>query len=174
MSGFVYFIQCQDRVKIGYSLDPVKRLTKVNADAPYSCALLGSVDADTFPEAELHKRFAAYRVHSEWFWAAPEIIEFIRGKSPDGEVASLPPVPSDRYERQALNVNNPPIKQWRLGARLTQLEAARLFGVSSAMFNRWETGSYRVGDRHVRRVADITGIPDVALRPDIFTRVGAV
>ena len=77
MTWFVYFIRCLDRVKIGYSEDPVKRFGKINADAPAPCELLVFVSADTFPEAELHERFSDLRVHGEWFLWGRALREFV-------------------------------------------------------------------------------------------------
>lgn len=81
MTGFVYFIACGDRVKIGYSADPARRLVKINSDAPWPCELLGFVLATEFPEAELHARFAHLRLHGEWFALSPEVREFIAAAS---------------------------------------------------------------------------------------------
>lgn len=161
MSGFVYFIRCEDRVKIGYSEDPVRRLSKVNADAPFPCELLGWVAADDYPERELHERFAAARLHSEWFAAIPEILAFIEAARVSKAVAG------DRFERRDLT-DAPALLRWRYGAKLRQTEAAALIGISHAMWNRWELGVLRVAGHHVLAVEGLTGISRHDLRPDIF------
>lgn len=161
MTGFVYFIRCEDRVKIGYSEDPTRRLTKINADAPFPCELLGWVAADDYPERELHERFADARLHSEWFAAVPEILAFIEAASVAG------PVAGDRFERRDLT-DATPLKRWRYGAKLRQTEAAFRVGVSHAMWNRWETGFYQITASRVLAVEGLTGISRHELRPDIF------
>lgn len=75
--GFVYFIRCLDRVKIGFSTQPLLRLAKINTDAPHPCELLGFVSSNSFTEAELHKKFSSAQVHGEWFELSPEISSFI-------------------------------------------------------------------------------------------------
>lgn len=77
MTGFVYFVRCNDRIKIGFSLDPHLRFNKIKSDAPYPCEMLGTVSALEYSEAALHEKFSRFRAHGEWFFAAHEIIEFI-------------------------------------------------------------------------------------------------
>jgi hypothetical protein len=81
MSGFVYFVRCLDRVKIGFSVDPKSRLVKINADAPFPCEMLGVVPVDQFSEADLHTRFSSLRIHGEWFLAASDLLAFIADAS---------------------------------------------------------------------------------------------
>lgn len=77
----VYFIEAvgSGRVKIGISMDVGGRLEGLGkaAACPFPLALLGTVSADDFGEAELHKRFAEHRIYREWFTLADEIRDFI-------------------------------------------------------------------------------------------------
>jgi hypothetical protein len=57
-------------VKIGYTGgDPLGRLRGLQTGLPFKLSLLWSVDGDF--EADLHARFAAYRVRGEWFDLTP-------------------------------------------------------------------------------------------------------
>lgn len=161
MSGFVYFIACGDRVKIGYSVDPAKRLTKINADAPMSCELLGFVSATDFPEQELHDRFAAVRLHSEWFALTAEIKAFIATASVGARIGG------DRFDREDLS-DATPLKRWRVLQKLTQRDAAAQAGAHVAHWNKWELGKARIPAAHCLAIARLTGISVHDLRPDIY------
>lgn len=161
MTGFVYFIRCEDRVKIGYSENPVRRLTKINADAPFPCELLGWVAADDYPERELHERFATDRLHSEWFAVSPGLLSFVQM----ARVSEI--VGKDRFERRDLS-DASAMKRWRYAAKLRQSDAAARIGVDQSLWNKWETGKIRVGDERVLDVEALTGISRHDLRPDVF------
>lgn len=161
MSGFVYFIGCADRVKIGYSEDPAKRLTKINADSPWPCELLGYVNADDFPESEVHQRFASVRLHSEWFALTAEIRAFV-------ETAKVSQKQGlDRFERTDLT-DASPLKKWRILQKLSQKQAAELLAVSLVTWNQWETGRANVPGPRCLAVESITGVSRHVLRPDVF------
>ena len=137
MSGFVYFIRCHDRVKIGYSTDPIKRLSKVSSDAPYPCELLGYVSANDFPEWDLHSRFSNVRAHGEWFLASRDLLDFI-------EVSRIVhPAPIVNLEPPASAEDWPIIiatvlagKQWR------QADLAEKLRVHQALVSKWRAGKH--------------------------------
>ena len=71
----VYFILAGDRIKIGYSQDPRKRLLDMQVGSPVELTLLHVISCPTrshqrLVERQLHEKFAALRVHGEWFRAA--------------------------------------------------------------------------------------------------------
>jgi hypothetical protein len=78
----LYFIQCGDGgpIKIGVSFDPFVRLRTLQTAAPYPLQLLHSsgplLDAPGY-EARLHKRYAAIRLHGEWFLPADSLLVHI-------------------------------------------------------------------------------------------------
>lgn len=100
MTGFVYFIQSVDRIKIGYSTSPGSRLVKISADSPYDCTLLGYVPADMFSEREIHQHFAEFRRRGEWFAADPKIIAFVKAYSVYAPVQRADTAPSNYSEAQ--------------------------------------------------------------------------
>lgn len=65
----VYFIRCGDGglVKIGYAVNPNRRLTLLQTGNPERLTLMRVADGDRSTEAALHKHFAAQRVTGEWF-----------------------------------------------------------------------------------------------------------
>lgn len=160
-AGFVYFIRCEERVKIGFSIQPMNRLTKVNADAPFPCQLLGFVAVDSFTEEALHARFSAHRVHGEWFAASDEVLDFIAQNS------LMSPLGTDRFERADVE-DSSPLKRWRYNRKLNQSEAAALCGVGVPTWSRWESGHKSITSRRVLLVESVTGISRHDLRPDVF------
>lgn len=133
MSGFVYFVQCHDRVKIGFSLHPALRLVKISTDAPYECKLLGVVDADEFPERELHERFAAYRKRGEWFLAVAPILDFIAG-----QCEPLPEPPPELPEVPTVLIAGSDVKALRASFGETQAEFSKRIGVTPLTISQWE------------------------------------
>lgn len=86
----VYFVR-GDRsglVKIGYSVNPRKRMKGLMTGAAEPLTLLFVIRAPRSRERALHARFAKYRTQGEWFEAGPDLAAFIakrsqHGRSPD-------------------------------------------------------------------------------------------
>lgn len=167
MSGYVYFIRCQDRVKIGFSKDPHRRLTKINADAPYPCDLIGAADASVYAEKGIHEQFAAARIHGEWFSLTPEILQFAKSAN-----ALDPASFGNKFERANI-AEFPPLKAWRYRNRMTQQDAAAALEVTAGFLSRVESGDYRFSADRVAEVSRVTGIPPQELRPDLADIFGA-
>lgn len=78
--GFVYFIECDGFIKIGFSLWPRARLEALQPACPHPMRLVGTLRGKSSKdERRLHKRFAALRVRprQEWFRDEPELRDFI-------------------------------------------------------------------------------------------------
>jgi hypothetical protein len=80
----IYFVQGEDYgpVKIGFTshVDPETRLSALQCGSPVKLILRAAVQGTVAEEAELHRRFAAQRLHGEWFipCAAMEQIAGVR------------------------------------------------------------------------------------------------
>lgn len=77
--GRVYFMQNGRRrvVKIGYSGDHVERMGSLQAASPDRLRLIATIPGSPAVEAELHRRFRAYRVTGEWFRLEGELAEYV-------------------------------------------------------------------------------------------------
>jgi len=77
-SGTVYFLLAPDlnRVKIGVSRTPKRRILALTTQSPCELRLLATCPGGRKREMEIHAQFSALRTHGEWFEAAPELIEF--------------------------------------------------------------------------------------------------
>jgi hypothetical protein len=78
--AFVYFCQPVDGgpIKIGLAVDPRNRLSGLQIGSPVRLRMLAIAEGGAEYEAELHKRFAEWRLHGEWFdEAAPGLADVI-------------------------------------------------------------------------------------------------
>jgi hypothetical protein len=84
----VYFIQAVQGgpIKIGVAEDVDARLSALQTGSPLPLRVLAILPSSgRYGEAQLHQRFAATRLHGEWFEATPELLAFI---AEPGEVAT--------------------------------------------------------------------------------------
>lgn len=77
----IYFIQAEGigHIKIGFTDndDALIRLASLQIGSPVKLRLLGTILGTADDEKDLHRRFAAYRIHGEWFDPVPELLMMI-------------------------------------------------------------------------------------------------
>lgn len=75
----VYFVRAgvNGRIKIGTTSSIARRIEGLNSHNPEPVELLATVRGDRRLEQALHEKFAAYRLHHEWFEPAPELLTYI-------------------------------------------------------------------------------------------------
>lgn len=76
-TGFVYFVQSGDSVKIGYAKDVNKRIKSLQTGNQEKLLLIGYIVGDLKKESEIHGMFDDYRLTGEWFKYSDEIREYI-------------------------------------------------------------------------------------------------
>jgi hypothetical protein len=76
-SKVVYFLECQDFIKIGVASSLKHRISGFNTVSPYPLVVLAVVSGDMRTEKLLHRRFASARHKGEWFRKTPELLAFI-------------------------------------------------------------------------------------------------
>ena len=88
---FVYFIQGIEGgpIKIGRARKPQIRLRVFQIACPIRLRILGVMEGDLETETKLHRRFATYRLHGEWFQVSPELLALIRENAISLETAGL-------------------------------------------------------------------------------------
>lgn len=69
--GYVYFIQFQKQVKIGFSINPKVRLNALPHDR-----VIAVVEGTRQDEKRLHAAFKHIRTVGEWFLAESDLLEF--------------------------------------------------------------------------------------------------
>jgi hypothetical protein len=75
--GWVYFIRAGEFVKIGYSIEPAKRLGHLATASPLPLELWAKTRGNPVDERALHRRFARDRAHGEWFRVSDRIRNFV-------------------------------------------------------------------------------------------------
>lgn len=105
----IYFILNRHAraVKIGKSVDPLKRLEHLQIGSPTPLELLGIVDGSHEEERAYHRQFASDRLQGEWFSASEGMLQSIqricRAASSPTALVSLPKslLDSSSGEKQA-------------------------------------------------------------------------
>ncbi len=70
----VYFIGCEQAIKIGVAKRVESRLATIQTHCPLKVAVLAVVEGTRALEQEYHSRFAAHRLHGEWFAPHPDLL----------------------------------------------------------------------------------------------------
>lgn len=86
---FVYFVKCKDSIgliKIGYAVDPKKRLAVLQTGCPYPLELIGTFQCSNLPECrlrekQLHELFCYCWKNGEWFSPDKKLREAIAALS---------------------------------------------------------------------------------------------
>jgi hypothetical protein len=75
--GFIYFVQQYRKpsgpVKIGWSIDPRRRLADLQGGSPVRLRLLGFAPGTRVDERRLHSELVGLWSHGEWFRPSPEL-----------------------------------------------------------------------------------------------------
>lgn len=76
----VYFIRAEvgGPIKIGSSAEPKQRLAEFQIGSPLRLMIVATMDGGREEERILHRRFAAYRLHGEWFRPCAGLLKLIR------------------------------------------------------------------------------------------------
>jgi len=130
MSGFIYAIGNGDLVKIGWSIDPNRRLAALQTGSPESLVLLGVVAGTRQAERDAHLKLGAWRVRGEWFKIEGDVAGFV------GSLEAAPAAPAISESR----VSPLQSRCARGFLSLTKEGLARLAGVSLATIMRFEHG----------------------------------
>lgn len=82
----IYFVQAETGpIKIGSTSYLASRMVTLRGQSPVALTLLATMEGDRTAEFRLHARFAAHRLHGEWFAPHPDILaEIERHGSPNG------------------------------------------------------------------------------------------
>jgi len=74
---YIYFLSGGDKIKIGVTGDVRARIDAIRTMSPVPVELLCVIPGTPDQEKLLHRRFAEYRVHGEWFVDCTDIRDFI-------------------------------------------------------------------------------------------------
>ena len=86
-TGFLYFVQAGDAIKIGCTQNPKKRFAQMQTGCPKKIVVLCALEGSAWLERFYHRKFAAHRLHGEWFDPHPDILaEIERLRTPSEEL----------------------------------------------------------------------------------------
>ena len=88
-TGYVYFIQRGDAIKIGFSVQPERRMENLQSSHHLPLQLLGTVPASVVDEMAVHARFAHLRIRGEWFRSDRDLIQFIKTAKDAGRILMI-------------------------------------------------------------------------------------
>lgn len=99
--GWIYVIRMNmqsSAVKIGWAVDPMKRMTTLQTGNPVELELVSIVPGAVVAEKAIHKRLSHSRVRGEWFigsdaWAVVEALNAYSMKVADASMCGKPIVP---------------------------------------------------------------------------------
>jgi T5orf172 domain. len=75
--GYVYFILCDEYVKIGFTANVRRRVKDLAAIIPHDIHLIGVVFGPPQLESALHSLLTDYHHKGEWFRAVPDLLAAI-------------------------------------------------------------------------------------------------
>lgn len=143
-------------IKIGFSAEPARRIKEFTR-GPFPTVLLGQWSAPNGlrDESELHTRFREYRLSGEWFYPAPELLDFLshadRRISPYQENRKL-----EDFQGKPAFLPDP--------FDVSEYVSVGVEGYLSHLDKRWP----KVGNKDCfvkcRHASELTGIPEAHLR----------
>ena len=79
MLYFLQEIEPPHRIKIGFSLNPAKRIAVWSASLPQRLQVLKIIPGDREDESWLHVHWKEFRVEGtrEWYYPFPELLDYI-------------------------------------------------------------------------------------------------
>lgn len=134
MTGFIYVIQPLGGgpLKIGYSLDPDKRLGQIQSSHYLELRLIAKYPANPQTESLLLAALAPFRVRGEWFFECGELWEAVES------LATAPLNVGHSLVEFGEPLNK--LASIRRHRHLTQLQLAEQLGVSWRTVQNWEAG----------------------------------
>lgn len=73
----VYFIECGDFIKIGFSSCTQERLANLQTSTPYDLNLIGAIAGDHEVEGNLHRMWWDHHHRGEWFRKTESLLAYI-------------------------------------------------------------------------------------------------
>lgn len=170
MTGYVYFLECGDFVKIGFSKKPDDRFHSLKVSLPFKIKYVRQISGNIRDEKKLHLRFKKWHVKGEWFKKCDEINSVI--------FSGTFPLGHDAEKHQIYRLNRVLRKSsgtTAIGKAIDiaggQRALADEIGTSQAQVWFWLHKSKKgVAAEFVLPIESVTGVSKSELRPDIYPK----
>ena len=136
MSGFVYAIECEDAVKIGWAANPVRRLSELNVGSHRTHRLLGFARGTKAHEAELHHLCDVQRIRGEWFRKGG-VVNLFLDRLPEPPKIT-PPQRGQYRPRRKFRLSG--FCQYMTDHNITDPKMAEMVGCSIGAIRKWRNG----------------------------------
>lgn len=80
--GYVYFIKCLDKIKIGYTTDIEKRMKQLKIGNGEKLELIYKIQGNRYLETVYQHKYENFHISGEWFEAEP-IMRILKQKERD-------------------------------------------------------------------------------------------
>jgi len=72
----IYFIGSEEHpyLKIGYTKDLTRRLTKMQSDSPFTLVVYRTIEGNSILESKIHNRFQHLHKRGEWYKKTEEVL----------------------------------------------------------------------------------------------------
>lgn len=77
-TGYVYILRSADLYKIGFATNVQARVNSLKTGSPFPLEIISWWPASQKEEQQLHKRYAEYRRHGEWFEIPGDVVKQLR------------------------------------------------------------------------------------------------
>lgn len=177
--SYVYFIKpvlMDGPIKVGCSEIPTSRLENLAAWSPWPLMIIGTVPGTIKDEQYLHRCFAKWHSHREWFHSTPElrkiIDEILTAGKLDTFFETLKPVGSIRKRRDHITPERSSYLSYSARIRLAG-DRLRKLGEDSAwhtpdyidqILGRWYRG-FKANTAHLPEAADMARLNEFLADP---------
>lgn len=105
--GGIYFMRAGDRIKIGFSTNPLDRFKQLQTSSPVDLELLAYLPGTFDDEREMHRLFGSLHVRGEWFQNHPAILRYVKLRTGGANPISYSRIRSIRPEYLLAEMTRP-------------------------------------------------------------------
>lgn len=98
----IYFIRAKKFLKIGYSKDPIKRISELQTGNPVKLKLIGVLPGTYETEKMIHRVLSKFRVEGEWFKVQGKVESLVHAFSDKNNIHQIKDFKS--LERAAIHL----------------------------------------------------------------------
>lgn len=106
----IYFVQNEDKVKIGCSCDVENRIKDITKHIP-DAKLIGTCEGGRELESEIHKTLSEYKLHNEWYKLNDITVALIKSFIPNADFTNICKVNSTKEAADKFNISHETLRK---------------------------------------------------------------